>query len=390
MNKSNKSYSGVIVNLNTMNILQSNKPGPTDPQLKRTFRGPRGAITACEIDPTQRYLLCGSEDSSLTLYSFNPSQKAISLKGHTNSITDAQFSPTGTYFVSSSIDKTIRYWQGSTSIQLKHHSSAVRSVDFSCDGQLLVSSSDDLTVKIWSAGERKVVKTFLGHENWVRDARFSPDARFVVSGGNDKGMKMWDTETGRLLGDFPKLGSTIRMLRFSPDGNCIAVGDSKLRIWDARSKLVLQTHDISVNSIAFHPSSNYLFTAGGDGSVKIWDLRQSGCLYTLYAHKNSAVTSISCSLDGNYFVSGGRDCQSHVWKTSDRPGFGEITLESDRIFESARIGSEKESGLPRDVTDAVDKLVDQLEIVTNTLMVLEQRVSKFEDHVNFLEENTRV
>lgn len=372
-----------------MNILPSSKPGPTDPQLKRTFKGPRGAISACVIDPSQRYLLSGSEDSSLTLYSFNPSQKPISLKGHTNSITDAQFSPTGTYFASSSIDKTIRYWQGTTSLQLKHHNSAVRSVDFSCDGQLLVSSSDDLTVKIWSVGERKVVKTFLGHENWVRDARFSPDAHFVVSGGNDKGLKMWDTETGNLLGDFPKLGSTIKTLRYSPDGNCIAVGDNKLRIWDARSKLVLQTHDISVNSLAFHPNSNYLFTASADGSIKIWDLRQSSCLYTLFAHKNAAATSVSCSLDGNYFVSGGKDCQAHVWKTSDRPGFGEITLESDRIYESARMGSEKESGLPRQVTETVDRLVDQLEIVTNTLMVLEQRVSKFEEHVNFLNENTR-
>ena len=367
----------------------TSRPGPSDPQLKRTFKGPRGAITASEIDPTQRFLLCGSEDSSLTLYSFNPNIKPVPLPGHTNSITDACYSPLGNYFASSSIDKSIRYWQGTTSLQLKHHTSAVRSVTFSCDGQLLLSSSDDQTVKIWSTTERRVVKTFNGHENWVRDARFSPDAHFVISGGNDKVLKTWDTETGAFLGNFPRQNSAIRLLRYSPDGNCIAVGDSKLRIWDARSKLALQTHDLQVNSLSFHPSGHYLFTASADGAVKIWDLRQSSCVYTLFAHKNSAASSVSCSMDGNYFVSGGRDCQVHVWKTSDRPGFGEITLESDRLFESARVGSEKENSMPREVTDTIDKIVDQMEVVSNTLMVLEQRVSKFEEHVNFLNDTVK-
>ena len=91
-----------------MQVNLSQKPGPSDPELKRTFKGPRSQITAVEIHPSQKTMLCASEDSSLTLYSFNPKTKPISLMGHSESITDACFSPLGTIIASSSLDKTIR------------------------------------------------------------------------------------------------------------------------------------------------------------------------------------------------------------------------------------------------------------------------------------------
>ena len=131
-----------------VNISEYSKPAPGDPELKRTFKGPTSTITAVDIHPSQRSLLVSSEDSSLTLYSFNPKIKPQSLQGHTNSITDACFSPDGSYIASSSLDKTVRFWQNGASLPLKYHTGAVRSVCFSCDGKLLLSSSDDMSVKI--------------------------------------------------------------------------------------------------------------------------------------------------------------------------------------------------------------------------------------------------
>lgn len=377
-------------------MVDLSKPGPGDPELKRTFKGPRSLISAVQIHPSQRTLLVGSEDSSLTIYSFNPGVKPNSLIGHTSSITDACFSPSGTSVASSSLDKTIRYWQNKSSLCLKHHSGPVRSVCFSCDGELLLSSSDDATVKIWDTVNRKVLTSLQGHENWVRDARFSPDAKFAASGGNDKAMRLWDVQREICINTFPSQGSAIKVLRYSPDGSCIAVGDKMLRIWDIRSQQLLQRHCVDASSLSFHPSGNYLLTAGKDGAVRIWDLRQGTVMYTLFAHAKSATTAVNFSLDGNYFASGGQDCLVNVWKTTSAPGLGEITLDSERAFSSAR-GLERkasqlsfESSVPKEVTNTIDKLVDQVEIVTKTLLLLEQRVSKFEEHVMFLDETARV
>jgi centriolar protein POC1 len=372
----------------------SQKPCPSDPELKRTFKGPKSWISAVEIHPSQKNLLCGSEDSSLTVYNFNPNIKPIHLEGHTGAITDACYSPVGTYIASSSTDKTIKYWQNEYCLTLKHHTAAVRSVCFSCDGKLLLSSSDDTSVKIWNTLNRKVVCSFAGHSNWVRSARFSPDARFVVSGGNDKLLRLWDVETAECLSVFPGQGSTIKVLKYSPDGSCIGVGDKKFRIWDIRSKQILQQHDINISSLSFHPSGNYILTSGTDGAIKIWDLRQGTVLYSLYAHSNAGTTAVNFSLDGNYFASGGKDCIVNVWKTSNAPGLGEITLDSERVIESARDLSVKnnnfETGIPKEITNTIDKIVNQLDVVTKTLVLLEQRVSKFENHINFLSQTSKI
>ena len=385
--------------LNNLKIMENvpmiSKPGPGDPELKRTFKGPRSLISAVEIHPSQRSLLVASEDSSLFLYSFNPNVKPQQLQGHTNSITDACFSPLGTHIASSSLDKTIRYWQNGSSLCLKHHTGAVRSVCFSCDGELLLSSSDDSSVKIWDTSKRKVSASFVGHENWVRDARFSPDANFVASGGQDKTVKLWDVHSQACVSEFASHGSAVRLVRYSPDGSCIATADKMLRIWDVRAKQVLQSHSVQISSMSFHPSGNYLLTAGKDGALRIWDLRQGSVMYTLYAHSNTATTAVKFSLDGNYFASGGKDCIVNVWKTNSAPGLGDITLESERICTSNREMERKNSAfslepcVPKEVTNTIEKLVDQMDIITKTLLLLEQRVSKFEDHIQFLDETAR-
>ena len=50
--------------------------------------------------------------------------------------------------------------------------------------------------------------------------------------------------------------------------------------------MFMEGHLKSILSLDFSPNGYQLATASEDNLVKIWDLRQSKCIYTIPAHKN--------------------------------------------------------------------------------------------------------
>ena len=105
--------------------------------------------------------------------------------------------------------------------------------------------------------------------------------------------------------------------------------DKKIKIWDVRSKRLIQHYDAhadTVNQIAVHPSGFYMLSASNDAKVKVWDLRQGRLIYTLYAH-DGASTAVSFSAGGDYFVSGGVDNRVLVWKSNFEEKAGEFINE---------------------------------------------------------------
>jgi WD40 repeat protein len=94
--------------------------------------------------------------------------------------------------------------------------------------------------------------------------------------------------------------------------------DKKIKIWDIRSKRLIQHYDAhasSVSSISFHPSGNYLLSSGLDGLVKIWDLKLGQIIYTLHGHEGPA-TATGFSNCGDFFATGGTDSIVMIWQSN--------------------------------------------------------------------------
>ena len=73
---------------------------------------------------------------------------------HSSSITSVKFSPSGDLVASSSSDKAVKIWNGSTGAALatlSGHSQGVSDVAWTADGSYLSSASDDTTIRIWDA-----------------------------------------------------------------------------------------------------------------------------------------------------------------------------------------------------------------------------------------------
>lgn len=103
-------------------------------------------------------------------------------------------------------------------------------------------------------------------------------------------------------------------------------------MWDTRSNQLVQHYDAhtgSVNSVAFHPSGNFLLSSSNDNTLKVWDLREGQLFYTLHGHEG-ATTCAAFSPSGDYFASGGADEQVSLAACranppNSRPRYGQIS-----------------------------------------------------------------
>ncbi|KAJ0068448.1 hypothetical protein NL108_008408 [Boleophthalmus pectinirostris] len=259
----------------------------SDPTLERHFRGHRDTVASVDFSATMKQIATGSSDSCVMIWNMKPQSRAYRFDGHKDAVTSVQFSPSGHLVASASRDKSVRIWVPSLKAEstvFKAHTATVRSVSFSGDGQNLVTASDDKTVKVWTVHRQKFLFSLNQHINWVRCARYSnhvdfhPSGTCIAAASTDNSVKVWDIRSHKMLQHY-------------------------------------QVHSGVVNSLSFHPNGNFLITASSDSTLKILDLLEGKLLYTLHGHQGP-VTCVAFSKNGEYFASGGNDEQLLVWKTN--------------------------------------------------------------------------
>jgi U3 small nucleolar RNA-associated protein 13 len=182
------------------------------------------------------YLVTGSGDKTIKRWTFSKSKtgsnekvtpRAVyTRKAHDKDINALAIHPTGRFFASASLDKTVKIWdaeEGSTVGVLRGHRRGVWSVVFSplnvhIDGGAGTGSSimkgyaatgaADRTVRVWNLADFSCLVTLEGHNGgvlkvvWLPPAVFDKDAEgssrgpMVASAAADGLVKVWDVKKG--------------------------------------------------------------------------------------------------------------------------------------------------------------------------------------------------
>ncbi|RPH76634.1 MAG: WD40 repeat domain-containing protein, partial [Candidatus Rokuibacteriota bacterium] len=204
------------------------------------------------------------------------------LRGHTDILTSAQFSPDDLQIVTASHDRTARIWETLSGRQLAvltGHSGVVQSAGFSPDGTRIVTVSAGSAL-IWRHADRKAE---VGRHNLTDllagfgDFRLSPDFQYLAATKYDHTVTAWDLATGRRLARLAGHQDRITAMGFSHDGRRLATAskDGTLRLWDVHSGAELVAvshgHGDEVVSVAFSADDTRLVTASEDNSARVWD-----------------------------------------------------------------------------------------------------------------------
>lgn len=295
-----------------------------DPILRKTLQGGKGLGATAP--------LAFSPDGKLIAAAFHGARGPISLwdvatgavterRGHSDTVTDLEFSPDGKTLASAGADHSIRLWRvatGECRATLTGHRGLVWSVAFSPDGRTIASASMDHSLKLWDAVSGENLATFRDAEILIVVV-FLPDGKSLLSASEALSVKRWDTTTGASSTVLQRRGSAVFPATFSLDRRMLAStswGDQPVKLWDIRTGMntaVLRGHVGKPAALAFSPDGKTL-ASSGVSMVKLWDVASGRERVVLREYaKTDVVYSVAFSPDGKTLAAGKQDSTIELW-----------------------------------------------------------------------------
>lgn len=188
--------------------------------------------------------------------------------------------------------------------------------DFSGDGKRLALACDDGTVRLWDLAESRELLSFRVGSRLAYHARFAADERSIISCGDAPVIQVWDAAAGEHQADLTGHNRNVEAIAVSPDGQRFASagGDGTTRLWDLKERrelLAMKTHypPVVMASAVFSPDGRWLATADWNRQVLLWDLA------TLAGHGRE-VMWVTFSPDGRSLITSSSDGTLRVWHAS--------------------------------------------------------------------------
>ncbi|MCA9263836.1 MAG: serine/threonine protein kinase [Planctomycetales bacterium] len=348
--------------------------------LERILPGIEGGLTCMAPSADGRFLVAGSEDSTIRVWDTHAFEPVETIRGHYERLLDVDVSSDGKVIVSSSQETTLRIWsgknrsrhpteyrvhrQGVNDVAVTRDSSLIASadlahkltlrqitdlherwtvrhpnmgnifgVDFSPDGRHLVISGGLFPdregygeVSVWNTetGDREfILESDEGVDYWC--ARYSPDGLKIAAAAANTGIRMFDVADKKLRWSDPT-PKKWRRLAFARSGKfLVAVAmrgndGALIRAYETDTGEVLWTRRSTVTqlAVAVSPDDSRIAIAEEGFVIHLLDSRSGSVLETLPGHENLIFYLDWCPTDPDRLVSSGNDSTIRLWHIPTR------------------------------------------------------------------------
>ena len=283
------------------------------------------AAMSCSFSVDGKYILVGTQNSTLHLFVTSSFEEIHILYGHRLGVRTSVFSKDSKNVFSGALDTDIMIWEinsflgkgkhvhGPTAI-LRGHAQGVRAV--ACNPRnpdQIASGGDDCCVFIWSISKMGCSLRMSGHTGSIYSIAYTPSGRFIITGSHDSTVRIWNQSSG-ICTFHGHSGPVFAVLASSDEYSALSAGaDSTIRTWDLRGLLRSENDEASQNNTAE--------TFCETGSIKQKETKEHG--------QYGCINALSFSPDGIWLLSVSSDNTYAIRKTEngklkDRPIRGHI------------------------------------------------------------------
>ncbi|EDV19761.1 uncharacterized protein TRIADDRAFT_61795 [Trichoplax adhaerens] len=240
------------------------------------------------------------------------------LKGHTRGIWAIRFYGRNS-LVSSSYDGSIKIWNIKSGACLKtlySHNGPVWAIERK--GDLLLSGSQDKTAKLWDIRRHRLLLTLSGHTAAVFAVDIDDSISIALTGSADRSIRLWNIINGdchRII--WAGHASSVMAVNINM-GFIASSSDTIITLWNAKTgdkvrQYLGHSRRIECLQLRMTDPDNvigYIVSAGRDGFVKYWDIKEGTCIQTLRGHMD-VVNSIH--FDELRIASASYDHEIKIW-----------------------------------------------------------------------------
>jgi WD40 repeat protein len=292
--------------------------------------GPAGLIHALAFSPSGDTLVTGAEDGSVFVWETATGKPLRELKGHVKQISAVAFSPDGKVVATAGWEANLNVWDPAAGTILREFRQEIAScLAFAPDGKTLAAGYWDKKIRLLDITDGKLLRIIDDHRGRLETIAFSRDGKMLAAASEDvsrgfmstrHSLRLWDASTGREAVPLTGHQGLVHALAFSPDGKTLAtiqLASSKpeIRLWDTvNGKLIrrweVQPHGLRT-CLAFLPDGKTLVSVDSH-AVRIWDV-SSGKERSSFKSSQPFIWQMTVSADGKRVATAGGDGTVLVW-----------------------------------------------------------------------------
>jgi transducin (beta)-like 1 len=305
----------------------TSEPIQLSPAVAAVLASHRSVVYCCRWSPSGRELATASSDGTVIVWNMvdgvATNQVVIGVASDSpfseRDVTCIDWDKSGGLLASGSLDSSVKVSnkEGRNLAALTGHSHNVFVLKFNPAGELIVSGGADHLIFVWMVSNFQKLGRFDFHTDTVLDIAWKDVQTFATASAD---FNIGICSISGAYSVLPGHKDHVNAIAYNFTGTILASGssDCTVRLWrDLNEVTILRGHESGVSSIEWLRGSDTTLVSGSmDGSLRVWDANQSGCLRVIKCHDED-IFSISVSPSLDCIASGSKDLTVVITRIED-------------------------------------------------------------------------